>query len=236
MLDQVNKNIQRYVDSAGYFTDVREWYAYKYLLPFTLRSYMMLILIAVSIASYIMYQLVKQDAELKQMPFPMYAYDTVNYFPHIQPLTDIKEPINISIARYMVGQYVKLRESYSYSDFQGENMTNALARIKTLSSLKIYRDYADYVDPETNPDSPLIRYKDKTRRTITVKTVELFGLYDLPERAKVVFESKEKSKTAEEVTTWEAEINFKMLDLEKKDKDGKSNLSFTVISYTTYKL
>ncbi len=70
MLDQVNKNIQRYVDSAGYFTDVREWYAYKYLLPFTLRSYMMLILIAVSIASYIMYQLVKQDAELKQMPFP----------------------------------------------------------------------------------------------------------------------------------------------------------------------
>lgn len=236
MLDQVNKNIQRYVDSAGYFTDVKEWYAYKYLLPYTLRSYIILILLGVIISFYIMYQLVKQDAELKYVPFPMYAYDTVRYFPNIKPLSDVKEPINISVARYMASQYVKFRESYQYSDFEGENMQNSLSRIKTLSSLKIYRDFADYVDPEENPDSPIIKYKDKTRRVIEIKSVELFGQYDLPERAKVVFEAIEKSKTSQDTTTWMAEINFKMLDLEKKDENGRSNLSFTVISYLTYKL
>jgi type IV secretory pathway component VirB8 len=237
MLDQVNKNIQRYVDSGDYFKDAKEWYASKFLLPFSLRSYALLFFIVILFATYIMIELMKVDSAVKNMPFPMYAYDSVNYFPHIKPLTEVKEPINNSVARYMASKYVIFRESYNFNDTQGENKEISEKRIQALSSRRMYKEFIDYMNPDENPDSPLIRYKSQVKRVIEVKSVELFGQYDLPERASVTFEAIEKSKNGiDSTTTWQADIDFTMLDLEKKDENGQSKLSFTVTNYTTNKL
>jgi type IV secretion system protein VirB8 len=237
MLDQVNKNIQRYVDSGDYFKDAKEWYASKFLLPFSLRSYALLFFITILFATYIMVELMKADSEVKNMPFPMYAYDSVNYFPHIKPLTEVKEPINNSVARYMASKYVLFRESYNYNDTQGENKEISEKRIQALSSRRMYKEFIDYMNPDENPDSPLIKYKSQVKRIIEVKSVELFGQYDLPERASVTFDAIEKSRSGiDSTTTWQADIDFTMLDLEKKDENGQSKLSFTVTNYATNKL
>ncbi len=237
MLDQVNKNIQRYVETGDYFVDVKEWYASKYVFPYTIRSYMLVFFICLFCNWYFLDDVSNKVSEIKRMPFPMYAYDSVNYVPVIKSLSEIKEPINISIARYMAGKYVKFRESYSYDDFDGDNRKIVDQRVQTLSSRRIFREFLDYVNPDENPDSPIVRYKNKTKLFVEVKNVELFGQYDLPEQAIVTYDLIEKSNDSESRSTRKAEMIFTMLDLEKKDDiTGMPKLSFTVTSYATNKL
>lgn len=236
MLDQVNKNIQRYVDSGEYFKDAKDWYASKYLFPFTLRSVVILFFVIMVGATYILIDLARDDAKIKQYPFPIYAYDTINYFPLMKSIADIKEPINISVARYFAGKYIEFREEYKYMDLQGDGKIVLDKKIQALSSRRSFREYADYMDPELNPDSPYIKYKTQTQRVIKVKSVELFGRYDLPERASVVYEAIERTKGNDVTSTWQADIDFTMLDLEKKDASNKTKLNFTVTNYVTNKL
>jgi type IV secretion system protein VirB8 len=236
MLDQVNKNIQRFVDSGKYFEDAKQWYASKYLFVYSLRTYVIIFFVVIAFATKIMYDLFEQESSLKLYPFPIYAYDTVNYFPKIKPISTVKEPINVSVARYLSGQYVVFREGYTYNDFQGENRIILNNKIRSLSSRKIYREFLDYVDPSLNPDSPQIKYKNKITRTINVLNVELFGKYELPEGAKVTYETVERERTESTSTKWVANIKFTMLDLEKKDEDGNSTLSYTVTNYKSNKL
>jgi len=237
MIDQVNKNIQRYVDIGDYFTDARQWYAYKYLLPYTLRTLAFIFFAIAALAAYIMFNLYQQESEVKIQPFPMFAYDSVNYYPRAKPISNVKEPINISVARYLSSEYIKFRESYNFKNLENETSKTVLRnKIKSLSSRKVYNEYLDYIDPVKNPNSPIIIYKDTKEIEVQIDSVELMGQWDFPETAKITFSKIENDGDNKVVTKWNADISFTMLDLDKKNENGSSNLSFTITYYKTYML
>lgn len=233
---QLLKNIQRYVDSGQYFEDAKKWYAGKYIMPYTERAVMLFLGLWVALGTYLLMQTTIQDFQVKEYPFPIYALDQVKYFPYIKPISKIKEPINISVARYLASEYVKLREGYWSIDFAEDNKDFHDKRISALSSRRMYREYLNFIDPRLNPDSPLIKYKNQVQRNITIKSIKLSGAPGFPERAVITYEATERSSAGETSSTFMAEMNFTLLDLEKEKMIGSNQIGFTVTSYQTYKL
>lgn len=236
MIDPANKNIQRYVDSGDYFRDSVDWYCSKYVTPISQRIYMMIIVVFSIISAFTMFQLFFEDLVVKRYPIVLDSEDSVKYFPVIKAISEFKEPINISVARYLAGHYVRMREEYKYVDAIGEKGKAADQMIQGMSSRRVYREYADYMSPKTNADSPFVVYKNYVQKLISITNVELLGGYFLPDKAIVKYQVTEKHNDNDVKSNWIAEISFSMLDLEKKDSEGKSTLSFTITSYQTYKL
>lgn len=233
---QLLKNIQRYVDSGQYFEDAKTWYAGKFLMPYTERAVVLFLGLWVVAGTYLLMKTTVKDFEIKEYPFPIYALDQVKYFPYIKAISEIKEPINISVARYLASDYVKLREGYWSFDYLDENKDFLEKRIAALSSRRMYREYLNFIDPRLNPDSPLIKYKNQVQRNIAIKLVELSGAPGFPERAVITYTATERSAAGEVTTTHMAEMNFTLLDLEKEKKFGSNQIGFTVTSYQTYQL
>lgn len=224
------------VEDGSYFKDALEWYSCRYIYPFTSRSAMLLIVIFFIFASYVMLKVTHHDYQHKQYPLPIYAEDEVLYIPKIKSISTQKEPINISVARYLSSKYVTFREGYNPNDFiELLNKEVLLKKIKALSSKKIFNDYQNFMNPDINPDSPIIFYKGHTQRIISIKNVEFKGHPFNPDYAIVTYEAYEKTKASNTKTQWKAEVDFMMSDIGQVF-DKKVPLKFIVTRYRTYKL
>lgn len=236
MIDPANKNIQRYVDSGDYFRDSLEWYYKKYVSHISIRAYL-IILVLISILSGIAgITIFNTSTEVRNLALVVNAEDQIKYYPVVKALSTVKEPINISVARYLATLYVNGRESYKYRDITGEKGELTKKMIQSMSSRRVFREYSDFTNPEINPDSPLILYKSFIQRIVNIKDVKFHGSRNLPDKAVVSFEAVEKSDTNESKSNWVGEVSFSMQDLEKKNEKGESELTFTITSYKTYKL
>jgi len=106
MFSQANKDIARYVDRGDYFRDSLAWYCKKFVSPISHWAYIFVITVFLVYGTYIVTMLFLKDLVVKEYPLPIYSIDQVKYFPHIKPLSEKKEPINISISRYLTSKYV----------------------------------------------------------------------------------------------------------------------------------
>jgi type IV secretory pathway component VirB8 len=234
MLRESNYIIAKKIDLGHYFRDTFEWYATKHMYFYTFRAYLAIMLIFVCVGLGFMYLVSQMTFVVKSYPFPIYALDETKYFPIMKPISTEKESINISVARYLVGKYVLLREEYKFAEQSGEAKAILEQKIRNLSSFKIFRNYLNYMDPDFNSDSPLISYKNHTQRIIKITKVELTGNPFRPDAAEVAFQAEERGVFGESVSTWKAEVDFNMSDIEKIFKK-QSRLSFVVTRYNTYK-
>lgn len=234
MLRESNYIIAKKIDLGHYFRDTFEWYSAKHTYYFTFRAYMVILLLLVLVGTSFMYIVSQMTFVVKSYPFPIYALDETKYFPVIKPISTEKESINISVARYLVGKYVLLREEYKFAEQTGEAKVILEQKIRNLSSFKMFRNYLNYMDPDFNADSPLILYKNHTQRLIEIVRVNLTGNPFKPDSAEVDFKATEKGIFGESETTWKATMDFNMSDIEKIFKK-QSRLSFVVTRYNTYK-
>lgn len=234
MFTQANKDIARYVDQGDYFRDSLNWYCKKHLSPIPHWAYILVVALMLIYGAYTITMMFLQDLEVKQYPLPIYSIDQVKYFPYIKPLSTEKEPINVSISRYLASRYVIARERYSFKELGTEEGQYTRNFVRAVSSGRVTYEY-DVMINEENPNSPIVRYKSFTTREITVNKVELIGKWDLPEKALVYFTATESSQDGEVVVNdFIAEMNFSITDLEAQRNKGESpNLRFTVTSYTT---
>ena len=120
MFTQANKDIARYVDRGDYFRDSVQWYCKKFISPIPHWAYIFVIIIFMLYGTYIITTLFLSDLQVKKYPLPIYSVDQVKYFPHIKPLSEKKEPINVSISRYLTSSYVKAREEYNFANIGTE--------------------------------------------------------------------------------------------------------------------
>jgi type IV secretory pathway component VirB8 len=234
MFTQANKDIARYVDRGDYFRDSLAWYNKKFLSPIPHWAYILVITVFLIYGTYIITLLFMEDLKVKEYPLPIYSVDQVKYFPHIKPLSTKKEPINVSIARYLTSQYVLAREKYDFNNLEKEEGIFDRNFIDAVSSARVSYEY-DVMTSEENPNSPIVRYKSFTKRDISVDNVELIGKWDLPEKAVIYFTSVETSRDGESRSSkWRSEMFFSMNDLEaEKNKGVSPRLRFTVTSYNT---
>ncbi len=229
MIKESDKVVARYIDNGEYFSDAFEWYTSKYLFPVTLRSYLIILFILLSLGcSSLFYEALIKITNDKY-PFPIYAFDQTQYFPFIKSLAKDKEPLDHSFSRYFLKTYVEYRENYMYSNFFGEGKERLTNKIKSFSSRKVYRDYLDFIDTEQNPDSPIVVYKNRVTRNINITNIELVR-YNF---AKVSFKSTETGAGAVKESNWKAEIGFQLDDIEEAFT-RKDKLNFVVTSYKTY--
>ncbi|HJD59067.1 MAG TPA: virB8 family protein [Rickettsia endosymbiont of Omalisus fontisbellaquei] len=221
-MDPLTNAIQEYIKSGEYFIDARKWYNFKYILPLSHRSLLLLIctiftllftLICINIdillpinekVSY----LIKDDAE-KQA--------TVTNTKH----SSLSNPY-ISVANIMLQNYVKQREEYNY-DILKEQFTF----IKNASTSIVYMQFANFMNID-NSLSPVIRYQKLYRRSINVLSINNIN----DNEAVVTFESLAKNSTGEilENMVWEARIGF-IMDSISTSTSPDMPFNFTVTSY-----
>ncbi len=221
-MDPLTNAIQEYIKSGEYFIDARKWYNFKYILPLSHRSLLLLIctiftllltLICINInillpinekVSY----LIKDDAE-KQA--------TVTNTKH----STLANPY-ISVANIMLQNYVKQREEYNY-DILKEQFTF----IKNASTSIVYTQFANFMNID-NSLSPVIRYQKLYRRSINVLSINNIN----DNEAVVTFESLAQNSTGKilENMVWEARIGF-IMDSIRTSTSPDMPFNFTVTSY-----
>lgn len=236
-INETDQIIAKYIEDGVYYQDARTWYNQKYLSMISQRARIRVIIFIIAAAFLGMLYTYSLNVVSKKYPFPIYAYDETEYFPHIKPLSYDKEPITNSVSRYLLKKYVEFRENYNYSDYTGEGRDIQIKRIQSLSSRKVLKQYLDYIDPEANPQSPLVLYKLHSTRQVTVTDVKFIN----HDEAEVYYNVDLKNNgdftltTENSTTQWKALISFKLSDIAKV-VNKKQKLAFVVINYQTIKL
>lgn len=234
-MDQNQQYIAQSVKDGSYFAEAKEFYAIKYLYPFTLRAQILLISMLVVVGAYVSFQTFINDYISVPVPFAMYARDQVNYYPMIKPLALETEPVELSISRYLAQRYVILRESYDYKDFTADNKAHSFEEIRALSSKKVYREYTDYMDTEINSSSPLLLYKNKFKKKVAITHSQLNKVEGQLVGATIDYTVHTKSLTSNEIGHYRADIEFYLNSLDKVAA-GQEKLDFIITQYSTYKL
>ncbi|WP_016770015.1 VirB8 family type IV secretion system protein [Rickettsia sibirica] len=221
-MDPLTNAIQEYIKSGEYFIDARKWYNFKYILPLSHRSLLLLIctiftllltLICININILLpinkkVNYLIKDDAE-KQAAITNTKHSTL-----VKPY--------ISIANIMLQNYVNQREEYNY-DILKEQFTF----IKNASTSIVYMQFANFMNID-NPLSPVIRYQKLYRRSINILSIKNIN----DNEAIVTFESLAKNSTDAilENMVWEARIGF-IMDSISTNTSPNMPFNFTVTSY-----
>ncbi|AFB26018.1 MULTISPECIES: virB8 family protein [spotted fever group] len=221
-MDPLTNAIQEYIKSGEYFIDARKWYNFKYILPFSHRSLLLLIctiftllltLVCININILLpinkkVNYLIKDDAE-KQAAITNTKHSTL-----VKPYT--------SIANIMLQNYVNQREEYNY-DILKEQFTF----IKNASTRIVYMQFANFMNID-NPLSPVIRYQKLYSRSINILSIKNIN----DNEAVVTFESLAKNSTDAilENMVWEARIGF-IMDSISTNTSPDMPFNFTVTSY-----
>ena len=222
--------LHQQIESGEYFERARNWYADKYLSPNTQVAALLIFFITAAIGTYFIVDSMLDKYFSVKYPVPIYVDDQINFQSRIKSLAEGYESIDISVARYLVAQYVIHREEYKYNGTNQDVVQEKLSAIRASSSRRVFSDYLSYMSPQKNPNSPILQYKLQTERVISVISVYFPEKVDRPSIAKVAFKATEKNSEGEESSYWLAELNFSLNNI-MNVLDYKSNLNFIVTSY-----
>lgn len=230
-VDITKEELLEQINNKTYFAEARSWYALLFLEPHTHRVYQLLLFLLILFSAGIMVIILNTEYIRTQVPFAIYFDEQLEYFPRIQAISKADEPINISYARYFAKYYTELREGYNLEEQENKNIL-----LKAISSLRTYDNYLSFIDPNQNPDSPVLRYKAHTTRSIEVIDVQFLPDVTIPDQATVTFRAIETSNNSRNRTTesfWRADISFAMTDINNVlSKDVTPR--FTVTKYQVH--
>ncbi|MFV9987831.1 MAG: VirB8/TrbF family protein [Candidatus Midichloria sp.] len=222
------------IESGEYFEKARNWYADKYLGVNTQVIASSIFLLIISTGAYFVVDSMMDKYFAVKYPVPIYVDDQVEFQSRIKSLAQGDESIDISVVRYLIAYYVINREEYRYNGLNQDIIQEKLSSIRSTSSRRVYTNYLNYMDPQKNPDSPILKYKLQIERTISIESIKFPEGVNRPNTAYVIFKAIEKNSTKESASYWLAEINFSLNSITNV-LDYKSNLNFIVTAYKTMK-
>lgn len=222
----------------SYLEEGKAWYASCYLgLKFdVLRCLMSFLLIFLTLIPVM--KIVDFSSSIVIMPFPMFVEEDLDEVRHIKSLFDPDKAIDESVAAYMVERYVLLREKYAPSILEEKSWSNLLINLDGLSSYKTFDEYLDYMLPNKNPHSPILKYRFNTFVQAEVESVRMTKYSTKKPIAAVVdfftTECKEKYEKCK-IEHWTANLDFEMSDINKLHLTGngsKPDFNFRVLKYS----
>lgn len=228
----VHKEVAEKIKDGSYYSDAREWYARKYLYPMTERAFLFFIAAVIGTIFIISIQniqfLLRDD---DPTPIIIKADNSTDYFSVIKPLANEHGTTQGAVAKYLLKDYIQTRENYSYNENTVKNLRHNLKKIKGSSSKTVLNEYKNYMD-ETNPYSPIVRYKNHTSRSVEIKSLSFADGQASSGKAKIVFEATTTNKKTKEQdkSLWETTIHFRLPDIETLARTG-APLRFLVKYY-----
>ena len=194
------------VANDGYFNHTKQWFDELYHRPIGERSFFMLLTflsvltIFFSIITYFsMFPL------SRTIPYTIYSNDVYEELPIITPLKKTPgEDLNLSIARFLVSNYIKERESYAYDVVKLEWQFNRILHLSGESEAQRYRRQ---VNPE-NPGSPFNKFGRDGTRDVTIYDMRL-DPFSYPGRATVYFTTLENDGKTRQQNNWVANMTFR---------------------------
>lgn len=204
---QLDKDsIRKSVADGSYFDNTKQWFDEIYHRPIGERSYFILItfLSAVTIFFSTITYFSMQPLS-RTIPYTIYSKDLAEELPIIKPLRVAPaEDINISIARFLLTNYVKERESYRYDVVKLEWQFN---RVRSTSGEQEFKRYQDSLNPE-NPASPFTKYGRDATREVNIYNLNM-NLDMEPQRAAIYYTTTVKRGKETQKNNWVANITFR---------------------------
>ncbi len=232
-MDEITRSIAKNIQNGQYYKDAREWYSFRYLAPVTERS-LLFVITLVAILSGIIAVVTSKSMfpTMTEVPVVVKVDDAIDHYTAIHRLSDRDAtgviPYN-AVAQYLVEHYVRIRESYDYTQFEPQYL-----RMRGASSKKVFREFQQEMSLE-NPNSRTVRLGRHSTRTVLVTKFQFAEDNDLMHKAWVTFETETMGGGQDAIKEmWAAEISFTMTDVDTA-RDTKK-MEFRVTNYKVKKL
>jgi type IV secretory pathway component VirB8 len=163
------------------------------------------------------------------VPFIVSTNDIVEDLPRIKSVLAYKgENPSAALLRFLVNNYVALREEYNIDTFDRN-----ISGIKSQSAPDVYGEFQQAIDPR-NPDSPVAQYQRHSKRSITILSSK-----QLPDQQAmdVTFEAKVEGNGEVKTSTWQANIAFEYNGVTLDENTDKVKaVNFVVTRYRSKRL
>lgn len=205
MSESEAKRIKQAVESGEYFRQARKWYDVIYHRPLGERSFFILvtffafITIVLSASVYLSMQPLRRT-----VPYIIQSFNLAEDIPYVRSLKYApEENLNVSVARYLVYDYLNRREYYKYDVAKLEQ---TFSRLRVTTADHEFANYQELVSPQ-NPASPFNKYGRNIVREVYPgnMTLEMEGE---PKTAKVRYTTNLIDGTKQQQEYWEATIRF----------------------------
>ncbi|KKB96129.1 VirB8 protein [Candidatus Arcanobacter lacustris] len=157
---------------------------------------------------------------------PITLDDTIDFQPVIKvlnsPIIGNVDPYEV-VAEYLVSNYVKVRESYSYHDLEDQ-----LKKIENNSTKHIFKEFYDSISLN-NPNSPVLLYQRSANRIIKIKSSTISDDNSVVVSFDAIIEDKHHNNL--ETTSWVASVAFSMSDINYILQKNSDKFYFFINNY-----
>ena len=166
----------------------------------------------------------------RSVPFIFNTHDIVNDLPRMKSLVAQKgENPSEALLRFLVKNYVAMRESYDIETFD----RNANG-IRQQSIPQVVAEFQSFINP-SNPESPIVLYQRHSKRSVIILATK--RLVDQDYGMEVYFDVTVESQREVKKSRWQADIAFSYSGVELDDTGEKVKpISFVVTKYRTKRL
>lgn len=242
-------DVKRMLDSGEYFVQARIWYTERYLRPLGERSFFVVMTLLCALTIFLSLVVYSSMFPLQRnVPYTILGNFETMYEdrPFIRPLRVVPaEDINLSVARFLLNNYVVTREKHRYEVLDIERR---FARLRSTTADDAFYKYQKETSPE-NPSSPTNKYGRNATREVAIQRVDM-KLEKQPNTARVYYSTLLTSGTNRQINQWVATITFrfpkltvdqdtnKVLQWSETTKSFKlmQNVDFEITDYATQEI
>lgn len=165
----------------------------------------------------------------RAVPFIVSTDNIAEEIPVIRSLLSYKgEDVDDALLRFILKNYVTLRESYDIDTFDRN-----LNGVKSQSEEAVFNEFQRQVDPR-NSESPITMYQRHSTRRIDVLSSR--WLNSEPPIMEVIYESTVEGRGEAKKSRWQANIAFNYSGIALDGKGEVKPVTFMVTGYKTKRL
>ena len=222
-MEPLYKSLKEYIETGEYFTDARHWYKYKYIHPFSQRSFIFILSVIICVLFVeVVININSLFPSVIQVKYSISDTTSANKTAQIIRANQIKNDPQSSVTDILIKNYVLSREKYSYSDLKKQFIF-----VKNNSTRIVFRRFYNFMNID-NPSSPVLKYQKNTKRTAKIISTS----YPSKTKAVVKFNSIVQNSAGEitEDIVWQATIDYEIDKINPNLPSG-SRFNFTVTDY-----
>lgn len=222
-MEKLYTSLPEYIKSGEYFKDARNWYKYKYIYPFSQRSFMFILSAVICVVFFgVVVNIYGLFPVVIQVKYSINADSSANKSAQIIKANQVENKPLASITDIIVRNYVTSREAYDY-----DRLKKQFVFVKNNSTRIVFRRFYNFMNID-NPSSPMMRYQ----KTVSKVAKVISAKYPKKNKAVIKFSSVATSDSGqiEEDMVWQATIDYEIDKINPNLPSG-SRFNFTVTDY-----
>ena len=222
-MELLYKSLKTYVESGEYFIDTQNWYKYKYLHPFSHRSFLFILTATILVLfTSIIINIYNLFPIITPVRYSILTESGENKSAQIINADQIDNNPLASIADIMLRNYVIQRETYDYN-----NLKKQFIYIKNNSTRIVFRRFYNFMNIN-NASSPVLLYQKDIKRTVSIISSHFIS----DTKTEIKFNSIARNGNGEivEDMNWRAVVDYE-IDQIDTNLPPESRFNFAVTDY-----